>query len=105
MWFWPPPPTPPKLSYENIPNAENKFSEASLLGPDFTIFAYSRSSCNYLFFGLILAPLFSSIKWHPTGNMGCQKKVDKESETERLWQKRENYVNCQTQKSGTIRLL
>ena len=46
--------------------------EASLIVPDFTISVYS-SSCNYLFFGLILAPFLSpSLCWCSQCNLICQ---------------------------------
>ncbi len=44
----------------------------TVIVPDLTI-SPSGSSCNYLFFGLILASLLSlSTYWDPIGRMGCK---------------------------------
>ena len=71
----------------------DSISEASLIVPDFTISVYG-SSCNYLFFCLILASLLSfSIYWHPQCVKGCQKvsTIERERRKERMRTKGENY--------------
>ena len=58
------------------------------------------SSCNYLFFGLILAHLLSlSIHWHPQSSMGCHEK-DRKNKEAKMRTKRENYMKHAVQKNG-----
>ena len=73
------------LASKSLP-IKNCISEASLILPDFTISVHG-SSCNYLVFCLVLAPLLSlSVDWHSQSRIGCQE-IDREIEEERARQK------------------
>ena len=64
----------PVKAKNNIKCADNlyRMPEASLTVLDFTISVYG-SSCNSLFFGVILASFLSlSTYWHPQGWMECR---------------------------------
>ena len=80
----------------NIQYGQTAFM-CGLILPDFDISVHSRS-CNFLFLGLILAPLLPpSIYWYPHGKMKYQ---EIERKKKREWdQKRKNDMNCHTQKS------
>ena len=61
------------------------------------------SSCNYLFFSLILAPLLSpSISWHPQGRMGCQEGKEKKKERDQKKRKLYDLAYSEIVKSGPI---
>ena len=83
------------------------WTEASLLVPDFVISVYS-SSCNFLLFGLLFAPLHShSVYWHPQRRMTCQGiyTVDRERREERMRPREWHELpNIELVKTAIIRL-
>ena len=79
-------------SIESLPRCE------FIIVQDFTI-SVNGSSCNYLIFGLVLAPLLSlSIYWHPQGMQWDVKKQTLKEKKILRDQKRENFMNCRTHK-------
>ena len=79
-----------------------EFSVASLIVPDFTIY-FDGSSCNYLFFCLLLTPLrcfYNSVAYPRQNEMP---RNDRETKEVRIKPKKgENCMNCHMYRNGKI---